>query len=91
MCIRDRVHGARVIRTRLAGADSLVLESRQARQHVHGGDDALAVQIAAEDDLAPVSYTHLDVYKRQVLCVTVEFYAILSLLASMLMIINISK
>ena len=29
--------------------------------------------------------------KGMVLCVTVEFYAILSLLASMLMIINISK
>ena len=29
--------------------------------------------------------------KGMVLCITVEFYAILSLLASMLMIINISK
>ena len=80
-------------------------------------DKGIGVGRTREDHsgtMNPVSYTHLDVYKRQaqgrvaagsinilakkpddwskgmVLCITVEFYAILSLLASMLMIINIS-
>ena len=34
--------------------------------------------------------TYIDVYKRQIiLCITVEFYAILSLLASFLMLLNL--
>ena len=72
MCIRDRllgvlaagigreqlVHRAGVVLTGLALADALILQTRQAGQHVHGRDDALAVQVAGEDDLA-LSLIHI--------------------------------
>ncbi len=45
------VHRAGVVLTGLALADALILQTRQAGQHVHGRDDALAVQVTGEDDL----------------------------------------
>ena len=48
----ELVHGAGVVLAGLADADALVLQTAQGGQHVHRRHDALAVQLAAEDDLA---------------------------------------
>ena len=56
MCIRDRLS-----RDGLTGDDAVNVAAHD------GGDQAVPVQLDNLDVLAPVSYTHLDVYKRQAL------------------------
>ena len=78
MCIRDSLVGGLDIFVAAvrAGADmDLVDDSTRDlahRLHVVGsvgaGGERLKVRHVVADDLAAVSYTHLDVYKRQLLC-----------------------
>ena len=64
MCIRDRLHDD------LGGLLDEVNELV-----VLGNEVGLSVDLDDNTHLAPVSYTHLDVYKRQVLGLNIVFHS----------------
>ena len=71
MCIRDRaaLELNKVFEAAQAAADEYVAAVLAANKNTEAAASALRAQAEAEAQqiLAPVSYTHLDVYKRQVL------------------------
>ena len=67
MCIRDRLHGDAVFQQQTGAAVTQVVEA--------DGPKPVALEQCGQGraDVAPVSYTHLDVYKRQFQCPPCHF------------------
>ena len=61
MCIRDRLHA---VDLDAPGVGRFVEDTADFRiDRIAGGERMIELHLA--DDITPVSYTHLDVYKRQ--------------------------
>ena len=89
MCIRDRLHGK--LRTRPARLKGAVNElglcvdpelpatgTSELRMTVIGLDRSGLMTVGTELHVAPVSYTHLDVYKRQLIDVQQQLQGLAS-------------